>query len=85
MVPNRRDGSPKDGKKEHPIIDISYVELPERVTHRISLGSILGAAAFLSLLAVPGTAEEDPVLAVILAAVFAVCANLSMREDCKRK
>ena len=69
-----------------PVIDISYVELPEQVTHRINAGSILGAAAFLDLFVlIPGTVEGNPLLTVALILLFAVCARLSVREDGKKR
>lgn len=70
-------------KENNPIVDVSYVELPEKLTHRIDASSILGAIAFLAMIAAAGTVEENPLLSVALAAVFAGCAYLAMKEDGK--
>lgn len=68
-------------KKNNPIVDVSYVELPEKLTHRIDASGILGTIAFLAMIAAAGTVEENPLLAVALVAVFAGCAYLAMKED----
>lgn len=70
-------------REPRPVIDISYVELPEKLTHRVDLGYVLGAIAFLAMIASAGTAEENPLLSLIFAAVFAGCAYLSTREESK--
>ena len=68
------------------VIDISYVELPEQVTHRINAGSILGAAAFLDLFVlIPGTVEGNPLLTVALILLFGACVHLSSREEGKKR
>ena len=73
-------------RKPLPVIDISYVELPEQVTHRINAGSILGAAAFLDLFVlIPGTVENNPLLTVALVLLFGVCVHLSIREEGRRR
>lgn len=67
----------------HPVVDISYVELPARLTCRIiNLSNVLGAIAFLAMIAAPGAVESEMyITAVVLVAIFAVCAHLSIRED----
>ena len=67
----------------HPVVNMSYVELPERITCRIiNLSNILGAIAFLAMIAAPGAVESEMyITAVVLVAIFAVCAHLSIRED----
>lgn len=72
-------------EKQKPVIDVSYVELPEKVTYRIDTGYIMGVVAFFAMVAAPGTAEENPILAFLLVVVFGVCAHLSTEEDGKRK
>ncbi len=86
MVPIRRTGSLQARKKEHPIIDVSYVELPEKVTYRANLGSVLGGISFLSMLAAPAAVEGGSyILAVALVAVCGICAKLAIREEGKRR
>ena len=69
-----------------PVIDITYVELPEKLTYRIDASYILGAAALLDLLVfIPGTVEDNPLLTVALVLLFGVCVYLAMREEGKRK
>lgn len=87
MVPNRRTGSLQTAGKRKPVIDIDYVELPERPACRIfNLSNILGAAAFLAMIAAPGAVEGGMyITAVVLVVVFAVCAHLSIREDGRGK
>lgn len=87
MVPNRRTGSLQARRKDRLVIDVSYVELPERPACRIfNLSNILGAAAFLAMIAVPGAVEGGMyITAVVLVVVFAVCAHLSIREDGRGK
>lgn len=74
-------------ENSRPVIDISYVEMPARLTCRIiNLSNILGAIAFLAMIAAPGAVESEMyITAVVLVAIFAVCAHLSIREDGKRK
>ena len=72
-------------KESRPVIDVTYVELPERLTYRFDASYVLGAAAVLAMIAATGAAEENPLLSFICTAVFAVCAHLSIREDGKRK
>lgn len=73
-------------QKERPIIDVSYVELPEKVTHRIDAGSILGGISFVSMLLAPGAVEGGSyILALLLILVFAGCAHLSIPEDGKKR
>ncbi len=72
-------------ENSRPVIDISYVELPERLTYRIDVSYVLGAVAVFALIAATGTAEENPLLSLICTVVFAVCAYLSIREDGKKR
>lgn len=82
----REVGQPPMEPDYRPVIDISYVELPEKVTHRINLSSILGTVAFLAALSAPGAIEgERYVTALVLVVVFGVCAGLSGKEDRKKK
>lgn len=84
MVPIKRTDSLQDRRKERPIIDASYVELPEKVTHRIDAGGILGGISFLSMLAAPGAVEGGSyLLAVALVAACGICAKLAIREEGK--
>lgn len=68
-----------------PVIDISYVELPDRLTYRIDASYILGAAAVLAMIAATGTAEDNLLLSLVCTAVFAGCTYLSIKEDGRRK
>lgn len=70
---------------KRPVIDVTYVEIPDRLTHRVNLGSIYGAISFFALIACVGAVEENPVLSLVLAAVFTKCVYLSLREDGKIK
>lgn len=74
-------------REPRPVIDVSYVELPERITCRIiNLSNILGAIAFLAMIAAPGAVESEMyITAVVLVAIFAVCAHLSIKEDGKKR
>ena len=85
--PVRRECNLQRKKREPlPVIDISCVELPEQVTHRINAGSILGAAAFLDLFVlIPGTVENNPLLTVALILLFWVCVHQAMREEGRRR
>ena len=68
------------------MIDISYVELPERVTHRINLGSILGTISFLSMLLAPAAVEgESYIVALALVATCGICAYLTIKENGKKR
>ena len=68
----------------HPVIDISYVEMPTKLTSRINLSNILGAVAFIALLAIPGAVEGEMYMtAIALMAVCGTCTYLSIREDGK--
>jgi len=73
------------GREPRPVIDVTYVELPERLTYRFDASYVLGAAAVLAMIAAAGTAEENPLLSLICTAVFAVCQYLSIQENGKRK
>lgn len=54
------------------------------VVHKVlNSSNVLGAIAFLAMIAAPGTVEENPLLAAALVAVFAGCTYLSMKEDGK--
>ncbi len=73
------------GREPLPVIDVSYVELPERLTHRVNLGSVLGAVSLFSMLLAPAAVEgESYIVAIVLVASCGVCAHLSIREDGKR-
>lgn len=73
------------GRERHPVMDISYVELPEKATHRIDASGILGGASFLAMLLVPGAVEGGAyMLAVALVAACGICAHLSIKEEGKR-
>lgn len=72
--------------KAHPAIDISYVELPTKLTSRIDLSGILGAIAFLAMLAAPGAVEGGMyITAAVLVATSAACACLSIKENGKKR
>ncbi len=86
MVPNRRTGSLQARRKDRLVIDVSYVELPERVTHRINASGVLGGISFLSMLLAPGAVEGgNYILALLLIVVFAGCSHLSIREEGKKR
>ena len=52
------------------------------MTHKIwNASNVLGAIAFLSMIAAAGTVEENPILTVAFAEVFSGCAYLSIKED----
>lgn len=72
-------------REPRPVIDVSYVELPEKLTYRIDASSILGAIAVFAMIAATGTAEENPLLSFLCTAVFAGCARLSIKEDGKKR
>lgn len=72
-------------RESRPVIDVTWVELPERLTYRIDVSYVLGAVAVLAMIAATGTIEENPLLSLICTAVFAVCTHLSIQEDGKRK
>ena len=75
-----------DSPETHPVIDISYVEMPTKLTSRINLSNILGAIAFIAMLAIPGAVEGEMYMAAIaLTAACGTCAYLSIREDGKRR
>lgn len=72
--------------EEHPVIDVSYVELPEKLTRRIlNSSNVLGAMALFALILAPAFAEENPIMAMLMALVFGTCAYLSIKEDGKRR
>lgn len=83
-------GQDSSGKQDmengFPVIDISYMELPEKLTYRIDAGCVPGAIAFLDLfIFIPGTVEDNPVLTVALILLLAICVYLAMREEGERK
>ncbi len=55
--------------------------------HRIfNASNVLGTLSFLAMIAIPGAVEGgNYILALMLIAVFAVCAHLAVREDGKWK
>lgn len=57
------------------------------MTHKIlNASNILGAIAFLAMLAAPAAVEgEMYITAVVLVVILAGCAHLSIREGGKRK
>ena len=57
------------------------------MTHKIfNASNFYGAIAFLSMLAAPAAVEgEMYITAVVLVAIFAVCAHLSIKEDGKKR
>ena len=87
LLPGRRTADLQVVKrKPRPVIDISYVELPDRVTHRINLSSILGTISFFSMLFAPAAVEgESYILALALVAACWLCARLAIREEGKRR
>lgn len=87
LLPGRKTDELQLAKrKPRPVIDISYVELPERVTHRINLSSILGTISFFSMLFAPAAVEgESYILALALVAACGICAHLAIREEGKRR
>ena len=86
MLPNKRTIDFQTRESDFSVVDISYVELPEKPTGRINLSNILGTFAFLAMLAAPGAVEgEMYITAAALVGICAVCARLSIREEGKRK
>ncbi len=72
--------------EEHPVIDVSYVELPENLTRRIlNSSNVLGFMALCALLLAPAFAEENPIMAMVMALAFGICAHLSIKEDGKKR
>lgn len=72
-------------REPRPVIDVSYVELPDRVTHRIfNASNVLGTIALLAMIAATG-AGESLLLGLLFTAIFAGCTYLSVKEDGKRK
>ena len=55
------------------------------LTYKIfNASNVLGAISFMAMIAVPGAVEgEMYIAAIVLLAVFAGCAYLSMKEDGK--
>ena len=50
----------------------------------LNASNLLGAIACLDMsIAIPGTVDENPVLTMVLIAVFALCTYLAMKEDGK--
>lgn len=79
-------GGKQDMENGFPVIDISYVKLPEKLTYRIDAGCVLSTVAFLDLFVfIPGTVEDNPVLTVAFIFLLAVCVRLAAREESKRK
>lgn len=86
MVPNKRTADLQIRESDYTVIDISYAELPQKSTGRINLSNILGTISFFAMLAAPGAVESEMyITAVVLIAIFAVCAHLSLRQEGKRK
>lgn len=52
-------------REPRPVIDVSYVELPEKLTYRIDASFILGTIAVIAMIAATGTAEGNPLLSLI--------------------
>jgi hypothetical protein len=72
-------------KESRPVIDISYVELPERLTYRIfNTSNIFGTAALLAMIAATG-AGDNLLLGLLFTAIFAGCTYLSIKEDGKKR
>ncbi|MCI9191733.1 MAG: hypothetical protein HFH84_19560 [Lachnospiraceae bacterium] len=60
-------------RESRPVIDISYVELPERLTYRIfNTSNIFGTAALLAMIAATG-AGDNLLLGLLFTAIFAGC------------
>lgn len=79
-------GGKQDMGNGFPVIDISYIELLEKLTCRIDAGYVLGAAALLDLFVfIPGTVEDNPVLTVALIFLLAICVRLAAREEGRKK
>lgn len=52
----------------------------------INSSNILGAISFLSMIAVPGAIESGMYMtAIVLTAIFGLCAYLSIKEDGKKR
>ena len=58
-----------------------YVEIPEKITYCVTLGDVLGAVAFLSMLSAPAFVEENPVLSLILIVICGALGYLSIKEN----
>ena len=83
---NKKTADFQSRESDYTVTDVSYVELPEKVTCLIDAGSVLGAFAFLVMLLIPGAVEGgNYILALILIVIFILCAKLSLREEDKRK
>ncbi len=70
-------------REPRPVIDVTWVELPEKLTYRIDASYVLGAISFFAMIAATG--EGNPLLSLICTAIFAICAYLALKEDGKRK
>ena len=69
----------------HPVVNMSYVELPERLTYRIfNTSNIFGTAALLAMIAATG-AGDNLLLGLLFTAIFAGCTYLSIKEDGKKR
>ncbi len=85
MLPIKETTELQIREKDNPIIDVSYVELPAKVTCRIDLSGVLGMFSFLALLLIPGAVEGgNYILALVLVVILIICAQLSIREDGKK-
>ncbi len=71
-------------REPRPVIDVSYVELPEKLTYRFfNASTILGTAAILAMIAATG-AGDNLLLGLLFTAIFAGCTYLSIKEDGKK-
>ena len=72
-------------REPRPVIDVSYVELPEKLTYRFfNASTILGTAAILAMIAATG-AGDNLLLGLLFTAIFAGCTYLSIKEDGKKR
>ena len=71
------------GREPLPVIDVSYVELPERLTHRVNLGSVLGALAGGRMLDLVGADVLLPCISAVsaLGTVVTIAGAQSPRPD----
>ncbi len=58
----------------------------EEMREVLNASNVLGAVALLAMLAAPGAVESGMyVTAIVLTAICAVCAHLSIKEDGKKR
>lgn len=56
------------------------------MVHKVlNASNVLGAMALFALILAPAFAEENPIMAMVMALAFGICAHLSIKEDGKKR